>query len=509
MEDACGVDGRRARRGAAPPPLLRRVDPEPRAARLPAARAGLPRLRRRRRAGRARPRAVERGPRPEEAPATWSWRPSGDGPSTPSTCASAASTARPRAPRSPPWPSRCGARATRRWRPCRGSPASSFPDVDGRLPLRRAARRAGRYADRARARRRRRTGCDAQRRRGSPSWSSRSTSRARPRCTRAWRAVTPYLTGPLGPLRAERRACLSPLAARRRASAGLGAPCRQPLPEHRGARASSWSFACDEALRLVEAYEPPDPPAATVVARAASGTGATEAPRGLLLHQYEIDADGIIRARPDRAADRRRTSSPSRPTCAAWSRPALDLDDDELAVALRAGGAQPRPVHLVRRALPRRHGRALVSARGGRRGAGQRVPPRRRRRARWSPRPRRRVRPTSLDVGPLERPARPARRVGRRRPGRRRRRDALGGGPRARSSWSTWTRVGRASVSGAPASSTHGIGLVGRAAPAPALGRAPASGRRRRRRGRRLRPGEGSRRSMARPSRPPSRRSWR
>jgi coenzyme F420-reducing hydrogenase alpha subunit len=35
-----------------------------------------------------------------------------------------------------------------------------------------------------------------------------------------------------------------------------------------------------------------------VVARAGVGTGVTEAPRGLLLHQYEIDADGnIVRAR--------------------------------------------------------------------------------------------------------------------------------------------------------------------------------------------------------------------
>jgi coenzyme F420-reducing hydrogenase alpha subunit len=35
-----------------------------------------------------------------------------------------------------------------------------------------------------------------------------------------------------------------------------------------------------------------------VTPRASVGTGATEAPRGLLLHQYEIDAEGtILRAR--------------------------------------------------------------------------------------------------------------------------------------------------------------------------------------------------------------------
>ena len=54
-------------------------------------------------------------------------------------------------------------------------------------------------------------------------------------------------------------------------------------------------FACDEALTLVESYEPPDPPAETVIARAGFGAGATEAPRGLLFHTYDIDAAGTIR----------------------------------------------------------------------------------------------------------------------------------------------------------------------------------------------------------------------
>ncbi len=47
MEAACGVDDRRADPRSAAPALLRRVDREPRAARLHAARAGLPRLRER------------------------------------------------------------------------------------------------------------------------------------------------------------------------------------------------------------------------------------------------------------------------------------------------------------------------------------------------------------------------------------------------------------------------------------------------------------------------------
>ena len=72
-------------------------------------------------------------------------------------------------------------------------------------------------------------------------------------------------------------------------------------------RAVELVFACDEALRLVEAYDPPGPPAGARSRRGRVGTGVTEAPRGLLLHRYEIDADGTI-ARPASCRPRRRTS---------------------------------------------------------------------------------------------------------------------------------------------------------------------------------------------------------
>ena len=54
-------------------------------------------------------------------------------------------------------------------------------------------------------------------------------------------------------------------------------------------------FACVEALRLIEAYEPPSPPSVAVPGVAATGVGATEAPRGLLFHRYTLDDEGIIR----------------------------------------------------------------------------------------------------------------------------------------------------------------------------------------------------------------------
>ena len=47
-------------------------------------------------------------------------------------------------------------------------------------------------------------------------------------------------------------------------------------------------------MRLIAAYEQPDRPAVEVEPRAGVGYGATEAPRGLLYHRYEIDDEGTI-----------------------------------------------------------------------------------------------------------------------------------------------------------------------------------------------------------------------
>jgi coenzyme F420-reducing hydrogenase alpha subunit len=53
-------------------------------------------------------------------------------------------------------------------------------------------------------------------------------------------------------------------------------------------------YACDEALRIIAGYEPPDRPAVEVHPRAGVGFGVSEAPRGLLWHRYEIDDEGTI-----------------------------------------------------------------------------------------------------------------------------------------------------------------------------------------------------------------------
>lgn len=50
----------------------------------------------------------------------------------------------------------------------------------------------------------------------------------------------------------------------------------------------------DEAIRIIENYTPPPLPAIEVKARAASGCGCSEAPRGALYHRYAFDDEGTI-----------------------------------------------------------------------------------------------------------------------------------------------------------------------------------------------------------------------
>jgi sulfhydrogenase subunit alpha len=103
-----------------------------------------------------------------------------------------------------------------------------------------------------------------------------------------------YLTGPTARYTLNRR-WLSPLAAQAARDAGLADDCRNPFRSIL-VRAVELLYATDEALRLIDAYRPPDRPAVPVRPRAGVGHGATEAPRGLLYHRYSLDADGVITA---------------------------------------------------------------------------------------------------------------------------------------------------------------------------------------------------------------------
>jgi coenzyme F420-reducing hydrogenase alpha subunit len=101
-----------------------------------------------------------------------------------------------------------------------------------------------------------------------------------------------YLTGPLARFALSRQ-WLTPAATRAADEAGLGDVCRNPFRSI-VVRAVETVFAVEEALRLIDAYVPPGPPAVAVPPRAATGYGATEAPRGTLFHRYALAADGAI-----------------------------------------------------------------------------------------------------------------------------------------------------------------------------------------------------------------------
>ena len=101
-----------------------------------------------------------------------------------------------------------------------------------------------------------------------------------------------YLCGPLArySLGSTR---LSPLAREVAGEVGLGSICLDPFRSI-VVRSVELVYACDEALRLIADYEEPDAPSIPVEPVGGVGCGATEAPRGLLYHRYEISDDGTI-----------------------------------------------------------------------------------------------------------------------------------------------------------------------------------------------------------------------
>ena len=101
-----------------------------------------------------------------------------------------------------------------------------------------------------------------------------------------------YLTGPMARYSLNHDRLPPDIAALAR-EAGLGTACHSPFRSI-VVRAIELVYACSEALRLIAAYQPPDPPAAATSARHATGYGVTEAPRGLLYHRYHVGTDGAI-----------------------------------------------------------------------------------------------------------------------------------------------------------------------------------------------------------------------
>ena len=101
-----------------------------------------------------------------------------------------------------------------------------------------------------------------------------------------------YITGPLARY-ALSGAWLTAPARDAADRAGLGTVCRNPFRSI-VVRAVELLYAATEARRLVEEYEPPEPPSVPVPPRAGAGVGASEAPRGTLFHRYVLAGDGTV-----------------------------------------------------------------------------------------------------------------------------------------------------------------------------------------------------------------------
>ena len=110
--------------------------------------------------------------------------------------------------------------------------------------------------------------------------------------------------------------------------AGLGPICRNPF-QSIIVRAIELVYACDEALRLIAGYAPPDAPACSWSRAPAIGHGCTEAPRGMLYHRYELADDGTIRTARIVPPTSQNQLSIEEDLCAVATG-ALDLSDDAL-----------------------------------------------------------------------------------------------------------------------------------------------------------------------------------
>jgi coenzyme F420-reducing hydrogenase alpha subunit len=86
---------------------------------------------------------------------------------------------------------------------------------------------------------------------------------------------------------------LHPVAQEAAREAGLRPVCRNPFRSIL-VRGVELVQSCEEALRIIDAYDPPKDPAVAVTPRAGRGHGCSEAPRGILYHRYTLGPDGSI-----------------------------------------------------------------------------------------------------------------------------------------------------------------------------------------------------------------------
>lgn len=103
----------------------------------------------------------------------------------------------------------------------------------------------------------------------------------------------PYLVGPLARLNLNEDRLYPPVRAAL-ARTGIPFPSRNTFHSI-VARAVEIHQALLEVIDLLTDYREPPRPAVSGSPRAGIGFGATEAPRGLLWHRYELDATGVVR----------------------------------------------------------------------------------------------------------------------------------------------------------------------------------------------------------------------
>lgn len=102
----------------------------------------------------------------------------------------------------------------------------------------------------------------------------------------------PYLVGPLARVNLNRTQ-LSPSALKLADEIGFETPCRNPF-RMIVARGLELVHAYEVALEILRNYEPFQPARVAYEPQVGSGCAATEAPRGLLYHRYEVDAEGLV-----------------------------------------------------------------------------------------------------------------------------------------------------------------------------------------------------------------------
>ncbi|TNE86449.1 MAG: Ni/Fe hydrogenase subunit alpha [Deltaproteobacteria bacterium] len=103
----------------------------------------------------------------------------------------------------------------------------------------------------------------------------------------------PYLTGPLARFALNFDALPADLRALS-AELGIGPGERNPFKSLL-VRGIEVLFALDEAVRILEQWRAPKEAAVPVELKKGSGWGVSEAPRGTLVHHYEVDDEGLIK----------------------------------------------------------------------------------------------------------------------------------------------------------------------------------------------------------------------